>query len=273
MSQAPRPARDARPFWIGLAGLILVAAAIEAVVLFGIVNDQQAVGGDLRFYQSLAQRWVDSGVYYTDRQLAGPYQVQTEVDNLYPPHALYLFVPFLVVPSVLWWIIPLGLIAYVVWWCRPAVIAWPLLALILLFPKTPTQILYGNTDIWLAAFIAAGVRWGWPAILMSIKPSLAIFGAIGIRTRRWWIAALVLAVLSLPPAALWLDYPTITRNSNAGWYYSFGNLPFFVLPIVAWVVSTRRSATPVLRWTAALLTRGADPAGAPPPGEPSARHP
>jgi hypothetical protein len=36
---------------------------------------------------------------------------------------------------------------------------WPILALILLFPKTPNQILYGNTDMWVAAAIAGGVRW------------------------------------------------------------------------------------------------------------------
>ena len=38
---------------------------------------------------------MTTGVYYTDQQLAGPYVVQTQVHNLYPPHALYLFIPFL----------------------------------------------------------------------------------------------------------------------------------------------------------------------------------
>ena len=31
---------------------------------------------------------------------------------------------------------------------------WPILALIVLFPKTPGQILFGNTDMWIAAAIA-----------------------------------------------------------------------------------------------------------------------
>lgn len=255
-----RPARswdlrswDLRPIWIGVTVMILIALAVESVALFRIIDDQSAVTADYRYYVDVARRWVDTGAYYTERQLSGPYQVQTLVDNLYPPHALYLFVPFLVLPGVLWWALPLGLIAYVVWWCRPTIAAWPLLALLLLFAKTPNQIIYGNTDMWVTAAIAAGVRWGWPAVLISFKPSLAIFGVLGIRTRAWWIAAAALVVLSLPFAALWLQYPTVMRNSSAGWYYSFGNLPFFVLPIMAWLVSTRRNGIPMRQWAAQLL--------------------
>jgi len=246
---------DLRPIWIGLTVMILIAVTVECVVLYRIIDDLDAVGVDLSYYADVARRWVETGVYYTDRQLSGPYQVQTLVDNLYPPHALYLFVPFMVLPAILWWLIPLGLIAYVVWWCRPAVAAWPILALLLLFPKTPNQIIYGNTDMWVAAAIAAGVRWGWPSVLVSFKPSLAVFGVLGIRTRAWWIAAAVLALVSLPFIGLWLQYPTVMRNSTAGWYYSFGNLPFFVLPIVAWIVSTRRGDTPLRRWAMQLLGR------------------
>jgi hypothetical protein len=218
-----------------------------------VIDDQHAVGADLGYYQFVAQRWLDTGVYYTARQLDGPYQVQTLVDNLYPPHALYLFLPFLVIPALVWWIVPLGVIAYVTWWCRPAIWAWPILALILAFPKTPNQIIYGNTDMWIAAFIAGGVRWAWPSVLISIKPSLAPFALIGIRSRRWWIAAAVLAVVSLPLISLWLLYPTVMRNSTAEWFYSFGNLPFFVLPVVAWLVSTRRGSVPIGRWALLLL--------------------
>ncbi len=85
---------------------------------------------------------------------------------------------------------------------------WPILALIVLFPKTPGQILFGNTDMWVAAAIAGGVRWAWPSVLVTFKPSLAFFALIGIRSRSWWIAAGVLALASLPLLPLWLDYPT-----------------------------------------------------------------
>lgn len=252
MTRPDRP-RDLRPLWVGLAVLIGILAAAETVALFRIIDEQQAVGADLRYYQDVARRWLDTGVYYTDRQLAGPYVVQTEVDNLYPPHALYLFVPFLFLPQITWWILPLGFIGYVVWWCRPAAWVLPLLALAVLYPKAPTQVIYGNTDMWLTAFIAGGVRWGWPAILVTIKPSVSVFALIGIRSRGWWIAAGVLVLLSLPLIGLWLQYPTVTRNSSAAWYYSFGNLPFFLLPIIAWLGSTRRGSIQMPTWGLKLL--------------------
>ncbi len=256
-----------QPVWVGLTIVLLGVAVYFTVSLYRIIDDQRAVGVDRTYYQFVAQRWLDTGVFYTSRQLDGPYQVHTLVDNLYPPHALYLFVPFLFLPDFLWWSVPLGLIAYVVWWCRPAVWAWPILALIIALPKTPNQIIYGNTDMWITAFIAAGVRWAWPAVLISIKPSLAVFGLIGIRSRSWWIAAAVLALASLPFLGLWLIYPTVMRNSSAEWFYSFGNLPLFVLPLVAWATSTRRPVPrlgsagriSLLRWTSRCGVGGCTP--------------
>ncbi len=250
MSTLQSPRR--RPILIGLTIVLLVLAAIEAVVLFGIIDGQRAVGGDLDYYRFVAQRWLDSGVYYTDRQLAGPYQVQTQIDNLYPPHALYLFVPFVVLPGVLWWVLPLAIIAWVVWWCRPAVWVWPILSAIVLFPKTPNQIIYGNTDMWVAAAIAAGVRWGWPSLLTSFKPSLAFFALIGIRSRRWWLATLILVLSSVPFLGLWLLYPQVMRNSSAQFSYSLSNLPFVLLPVVAWLGSSRRNGVTFREWAIRL---------------------
>jgi hypothetical protein len=249
-------ARRLRPVWVGLTIVLLVLAGLETVVLFRVIDGQNAIGTDLDYYQFVAQRWLDTGVYYTDRQMSGPYEVQTLVDNLYPPHALYLFVPYLVLPDILWWVIPLGVVAYVVWWCRPALWMWPIIALILLFPKTPNQILYGNTDMWVTAAIAGGVRWAWPSVFVTFKPSLVFFAVIGIRSRSWWIAAVILAIASLPFLSLWLDYPTVMGNSTAKFWYSFGNLPFFVLPIVAFLGSSRRGTVPFGRWAAGLLRGG-----------------
>lgn len=248
--------RHLRPLWVGLTIVIVALAAYETVLLYRVIDDQHAIGTDLRYYQFVAHRWLDSGVFYTDRQLAGPYEVQTLVDNLYPPHALYLFIPFVILPDLLWWVIPLGIIGYVVWWCRPVAWMWPILALIVLFPKTPGQILFGNTDMWVAAAIAGGVRWAWPAVLVTFKPSLAFFAVIGIRARSWWIAAVVIGLASLPFLSLWLDYPTAMGNSSAKFWYSFGNLPFFVLPVVAFLGSSRRGSTSVVTWAAHLLRGG-----------------
>lgn len=241
---------------VGLSALLLVVIAYETLELFRIIDGQAAIGTDLDYYRFVADRWRSSGIYYTDEQLSGPYVVQTQVHNLYPPHALYLFVPFLYLPDILWWVLPLAVIAYVVWWCRPTLWGWPLLLAILALPKGPAQILFGNTDMWLTAFVAGAVRWGWPSVLVSIKPSLALFAGVGILTRAWWIAAVALVVVSLPFWQYWVQYPVITGNSSAALSYSFGNYPFFLLPIVAWVVSSRRGRQPWRTWLLGLL-RGA----------------
>ena len=252
-----RPLRewDLRPVWVGIAVMMVVVLAAETVVLYWIIDDQQSIGSDLGFFQSVAQRWLDTGVYYTEHQLAGPYVVGSNVDNIYPPHALYLFVPFLFLPAILWWAIPIGLLGYVVWWCRPAPWALPILAALVLYPKTPAVFLYGNSDIWAAAFAAAGMRWAWPAVLVSFKPSVGFLGLIGIGNRRWWIGAAVLALVSLPLLGLWVDYPRVILNSDANIGRSLSDLPLFSLPILAWLTSTRRGDAPMRSWAARLIKR------------------
>ena len=252
-----RPLRDwdLRPIWIGVAVMMLVALAVETVVLYDIVDAQDSIGSDLRFFQGVAQRWLDTGVYYTDRQLSGPYVVGSNIDNIYPPIALYLFVPFLVVPAILWWLIPIVLIGYLVWWCRPATWALPILALLVLYPKTPAVFLYGNSDIWATAFAAAGVRWGWPAVLALFKPSVGFLALVGIGNRSWWIGALVLGLASLPLLDLWMDYPTVIGNSDANIGRSPSDLPLFSVPILAWLTSTRRGDVPLRAWAVRLVRR------------------
>jgi hypothetical protein len=243
---------DLRPIWIGITALLVIAIGAETAVLYRIIDDQQAIGADLGFFQSVARRWLDTGIYYTEHQLSGPYVVATNVDNLYPPHALFLFAPFVFLPSLLWWAIPLAVIGYVVWWCRPAVWALPILALLVLYPKTPAVFLYGNSDIWAVAFAAGGVRWAWPAALVSFKPSVGFLGIIKIGTRRWWIAAGVLALLNIPFFGLWLNYPTVLLNSDTDIGRALSDVPFFLLPVVAWLVSTRRD-TSMRDWAVKLF--------------------
>ena len=71
--------RRLRPLWVGLTIVILVLVALETVQLFRVIDGQDAIGTDLHYYQFVAQRYVDTGVWFTDRQLSGPYVVQTQV--------------------------------------------------------------------------------------------------------------------------------------------------------------------------------------------------
>ena len=45
-----------RPVFVGLTIVLLVLAAIEAVILFRIIDSQDAVGVDLVYYQDVARR-------------------------------------------------------------------------------------------------------------------------------------------------------------------------------------------------------------------------
>ena len=67
-----------------------------------------------------------------------------------------------------------------------------------------------------------------------------------------------IALASLPLLSLWLLYPTVMRNSSAQFTYSLSNLPFFCLPIVAWLTSSRRGSEPIGRWFT-RLSRGGEP--------------
>ena len=156
-----------------------IAAAITIGVAIGILASTVQLlpgildqwGEDYRFFVGAADRWVNTGNFYMPHQLAGPYEARTAVDVLYPPIALYLFVPFVYVPPVLWWLIPLGIVTWHVVTCRPAWWIWPVIAIAIWLPRTQSMIIWGNTGIWIAAFVALGVRWAGPAALVVIKPT------------------------------------------------------------------------------------------------------
>ena len=245
MSRLPLPGPvGRRRFVLVTAGVFLALAAWEFAYLWNYIDQQHAIGLDFLFYKSVGDRWLETGQMYLAHQLSGPYVVRTEVDVLYPPLALFLFVPFHWLPFWLWWMVPIGVVAYVVWRLQPAPWSWPLLAFLMFFPKTVSETIYGNSDMWVTAFVAAGLLWAWPSVFVLMKPSLLPLAFIGVGRRRWWIVAVVFGLANLPLLGLWLDYPSVMRNSSAAWYYSLGDLPMVLIPVVAWL--GRRSALPAV---------------------------
>jgi len=218
-----------------VTGVILVIAAWEAIFLWRYVGDQHALGTDFVFYRGIGQRWLDTGTFYLPRQLAGPYVVAADMDVLYPPIALLLFVPFVFLPWPAWWLIPVGGVAWAVLWWRPAPWTWPILAFLVAWPPQLANIFYGNSDTWIIAAIAGGLAIGWPGVFVLLKPSLAPFALAGIRRRSWWVAALLLGLISLAMLPLWLDFPVAIRNSDVGATYSLQDLPPMFIPVVAWL--------------------------------------
>lgn len=227
--------RALRILTLTATGFFVVAGIAEFVWLWGYIDSQNAIGADLVFFRAIAQHWLDTGQFYLEVQLTGPYVVETLVHVLYPPTALVLFVPFIWLPSLLWWLFPVGVFIVAIRGLRPAPWTWPLIAAGIAYPVTVSQLIYGNTNMWVAAAIAGGVRWGWPSVLVLVKPSLAPFALVGARNRRWWAALVILALISVPFGTLWVDYVTALRNSSLSWTYALVAAPLMVVPMVAWL--------------------------------------
>ncbi len=234
------PARVAIIVVTALAGLVIVEAIWLIVAVIG-PDPSWSLGMDFRYYRDLGVRWLADGSFYLPRQLEGPYVVglleqAPVVDTQYPPHALLLFVPFAFLPAGLWWAIPIGVVAFALWRCRPAPWAMVLMLALLAWPRAIGAYLFGNTDIWMAAGVAAGLMWGWPVLILTMKPTLGMFALLGVRRGSWWLAAglgMAFVVVSWP---LWLDYVTSLRNARGvDLGYSLGSLPLMTIPIVAWI--------------------------------------
>ena len=115
--------------------------------------------------------------------------------------------------------------------------------LLLCWPRAHAAFLFGNTDMWAMAGVAAGLLWGWPAFLLLLKPTFAPLAIIGIGSRRrtGWFALVILAAASLAMLPLWLDYVMVIRNVRIGLDYALASVPLVVIPIVAWYARRGRS--------------------------------
>jgi len=199
-------------------------------------------GVDFRILMSATERWLDGGPFYYPYQLAGPYDISA-MDRLeqspvmYPPTMLLLLVPLTVLPAVLWWAIPVAVTGWVVWQHQPRPLVWLVLVLLLVFPTTLNSLWTGNPTIWFTMALALGTRYGWPFVLLLLKPTLAPLALLGIRRRSWWLALAVLALISLPFLPMWFDYLAVLRNTThtLGILYSFNQLPALFIPIIAWL--------------------------------------
>jgi hypothetical protein len=216
----------------------------------------ESVGIDYHLYLAAAQRWLASGSLYLPLQLAGPYAINQVVatDPLYPPLILWLLVPFTYLPAVLWWAIPMSLTGWSLARLRPSPSAWLVISLLFLPAASWQSFLWGGPSIWILAFAALGAAYGWPAVFVLLKPTLAPFALFGIRRRSWWIALAVFGLMCVPFGSLWVDWirATIVNPTNSGGLaYSLPYLPVMLVPFVAWW-GRHRTAPPVMASGAVL---------------------
>jgi hypothetical protein len=217
---------------------------------------EQPFGVDFVLYRDVTLRWLAGGPYFEPYQLAGPYDI-TAGDVLYPPVALWLFVPFAVLPlpvsAVLWWTIPMAATAWAIVRDQPRPEAWPIVALCVAWPTTLLKTWTGNPVIWCVGALALGTLYLWPSVFVLLKPSLAPFALFGANRRSWWIALAVFVALCLPFGSLWADWVASVVNSRGGGIlYSTLEIPMLLIPLVAWLGRRR----------AARQGRGAEPESA-----------
>ena len=193
-----------------------------------------SIGNDLDHYLAATRRWLESGTPYVASEVAGPFTFGPST-FLHPPISLLLFLPFLVMPAWLWWAIPLGLAgASIIAW-RPARWSWPVIAVGLADPRFHGALLVGNTDLWVLAGVALGLRHGWPALIVAAKPTLPFFLLIGANRRSWWLGLALIALAGLIFARLWFDWVSVIQHAPGGLLYSIPNIPWLLMPVIAWL--------------------------------------
>ena len=229
------------------AALLSLAIFLIPIAFVHVVPHplEQPLGVDFDLYRDVTRRWLDGGPYFEPYQVSGPYEIRAG-DVLYPPAALWLFVPFAItglVGAVAWWIAPLGATAVAIWLLRPRPVVWPLLALCVANPTTLLKIWTGNPVMWAMAALAVATiagRTRFAAPFVLLKPSLAPFALFGANRRSWWVGLAVLGVMSLPFGSLWADWVASVLNSRGGGLlYSVLEVPMLLLPLVAWFGRTR----------------------------------
>jgi hypothetical protein len=248
--------------WLGARGVHLIAVVGVLIVGAQWVHDwgpdimtlgarNPFVAVDYHILIDATRRFLSGGPFYDPRQLSGAYDWDGSIQGwwpvLYPPQAIALFAPFTMLPPILWWAIPLVTVVATVAWHRPTPLVWPLLALCMWWPATTIKIVTGNPVIWAAAAVALGTIWRWPAALALVKPSLFPLALIGVRDRRWWLLA---GAGALPFAWMLPEYLRALGNFQSGPGYSIQEVPLLLIPILAWVGSTRVGPRPVLPFRA-----------------------
>ena len=150
--------------WSAPRGGLLVAVI---VVAFTLIRARATSGSTTRSIGISALGWLAGWLpTICPHQLSGvPYGIAPMADVLYPPTALFLFVPLDFVPAIVWWV-GAGRVSSptTVWRWRPAPWAWarddpsPDVA------EGEAAFLFGNSDMWMAAGDRRRPAWGWPAL-------------------------------------------------------------------------------------------------------------
>lgn len=225
--------------WLGPVAVGLVGAAV-VILMWALLGPygRTYLDWDRAHYLSATARWLDTGTPYLAQEVAAPFDYQPDT-FLHPPVALLLFLPFRWLPAIAWYAFPIAVVTILVYRWHPGPWTWPIMAACLAWPRTSGMLIVGNTDLWVAAFVALGLQWGWGWALIALKPSFAPLAALGVRRRGFWLGLAVLGAVSCTFGRLWLDWLSVVVHTPGGLLYSVLGLPLILLPAVAYAGRTR----------------------------------
>jgi hypothetical protein len=252
---AARPSDRRRVVLIAVTAGLLTLTVVGWLLVILAQSDwlARSFAVDYKIYMAALDRWQAGAGWYQPRQLNGPYPIELG-DVLYPPVLIYLLLPFRYLGPILWSAIPAAILVLAVWRQRPALWALALIAACVAWPYSPAKYVFGNPVIWGAAALAVATLaiaslQRWPAALLLLKPTVAVFALFGIRDRRWWLMVAIMLVASIPFLADTLRYPEVLINAQTnpvdgrgGPFYSLTEFPLLLIPILAWL--GRRQAAP-----------------------------
>ena len=226
-------------------GALIVTGHVEALWL-----------KDHHLYMEATRGWLAGGSFYPDWQTSGPYEIRWGA-ILYPPIALLLFVPFTFLPGWLWIIVPLGVTLAVVASHRPGI--WRMAVIAVVLASNPMEILdytAGTPTIWIVMFVALATRWPWWSALVLAKPTLIVFGLLGVRSRTWWLAAIAMSLVTLAFWSMTITwFGVLFDMSGVTVLYSVPNAALVLVPLIAgyptmrsrlasaWPIGPRRTAS------------------------------
>lgn len=166
----------------------------------------------------------------------------------YPPHALFLFIPFALLPQVpafLAW--DLATAALFLWAARPYLPRGVPPILAVLTPASLICLDFGQTGLLMGALWLLAFRGKWPAVaLLTFKPHLGILGILSIRSVPTLLKVAFLALALVAASALifgpglWLDFPgqVFGHGARVGamdrWFFA-GVAPAMTYGLIGWV--------------------------------------
>lgn len=245
--------RDVRlPFDRGRWSPALAATVAVSAILFLVQLVYYASGAvdiimvdwDRGHYMDASRRFLETGTPYLPWEVEGPFDY-TPLTFLHPPLALWLMVPFSFLPAILWYVVPIAIVVVLLASWRPSPLAWALVGLCVLWPRTSAMIVTGNTDMWVTALVALGLRFGFPGPFVLIKPSLAPLALAGFPRRAWWLGLAAMIVMSIPFGLLWFDWIRVVLHAPGGLLYSLLAIPGTIFPFAAWMGRRRPSEATV----------------------------